>query len=71
VQAVDIGEILRVMRLNVELAQAAVAGVAQAVALRRRTCSCGSALKDGIITDRAAIPAAAVERLRPIVGKYL
>jgi 5'-methylthioadenosine phosphorylase len=71
VQAVDIGEILRVMRLNVELAQAAVAGVAQALALRRRTCSCGSALKDGIITERAAIPAAAVERLRPIVGKYL
>jgi 5'-methylthioadenosine phosphorylase len=71
VQAVDIGEILRVMRLNVELAQAAVAGVAQALALRRRTCTCGSALKDGIITERAAIPAAAVERLRPIVAKYL
>jgi 5'-methylthioadenosine phosphorylase len=71
VQAVDIAEILRVMRLNVELAQTAVAGVAQALARRRRTCACGIALQNGIITDRAAIPPAAIERLRPIVGKYL
>ena len=71
VKAVDIGEILRVMRLNVEVAQKAVANVTQALAGRRRTCACGHALKDAIITDRAVIPRATIERLRPIIGKYV
>jgi len=71
VKAVDIGEILRVMRLNVEVAQKAVANVTQALAARRRTCACGRALKDAIITDRAVIPRETIERLRPIIGKYV
>src|SRR6266851_8073 len=71
VKAVDIGEILRVMRLNVEVAQKAVANVTQALAGRRRTCACGDALKDAIITDSAAIPRGTIERLRPIIGKYV
>jgi 5'-methylthioadenosine phosphorylase len=71
VKAVDIGEILRVMRLNVEVAQKAVANVTHALAARRRTCACGHALKDAIITDRAVIPRATIERLRPIIGKYV
>jgi len=71
VKAVDIGEILRVMRLNVEVAQKAVANVTQALAGRRRTCGCGDALKDAIITDRAVIPRGTIERLRPIIGKYV
>ena len=71
VKAVDIGEILRVMRLNVEVAQKAVANVTQALAGRRRTCACGDALKDAIITDPAVIPRGTIERLRPIIGKYV
>jgi 5'-methylthioadenosine phosphorylase len=71
VKAVDIGEILRVMRLNVEVAQKAVANVTQALAARRRTCACGHALKDAIITDQAVIPRGTIERLRPIIGKYV
>ena len=71
VKAVDIGEILRVMRANVELAQKAVANLARRVAGRERTCACGSALKDAIITDRSVIPPKRIAELRPIVGKYL
>jgi 5'-methylthioadenosine phosphorylase len=71
VKAVDIGEILRVMRLNVEVAQKAVANVTQALAGRRRTCACGHALRDAIITDRAVIPRATLNRLRVIIGKYV
>jgi len=71
VQAVDIGEILRVMRLNVELAQRAVVNLAPALARRRRTCACGDALKDAIITERAAIPVEVAERLRPLIAKYI
>lgn len=69
---VDIGEILRVMRRNVEKAQRTVANLAMTLAGRGRPrCVCGRALKDAIITDRAAIPPATLENLRPLIGKYL
>jgi 5'-methylthioadenosine phosphorylase len=71
VQAVDIGEILRVMRLNVETAQRAVANLAPKLARRGRECACGHALKDAIITDRAAIPKQVISDLEPIIGKYV
>ncbi|MGH7247174.1 MAG: S-methyl-5'-thioadenosine phosphorylase, partial [Pseudomonadota bacterium] len=56
VAAVDIGEILRVMRANVAKAQAAVARLAGLIAKRERTCACGNALAGTIITDPAVIP---------------
>jgi 5'-methylthioadenosine phosphorylase len=71
VAAVDIGEILRVMRLNVEHAQKAVAILARRIAARTRDCLCQSALRDAIITDRAVIPPKVAADLRPIIGKYL
>ena len=36
-----------------------------------RDCSCGSALKDAIITDRSVIPDGTRARLQPIIGRYL
>ncbi len=71
VAAVDIGEILRVMRLNVERAQGAVAALARRIAARERTCICPNALRDAIITDRAVIPPKTAADLRPLIGKYL
>ena len=71
VAAVDIGEILRVMRLNVEKAQTAIAGLARALGNQPRTCGCEHALKDTIITERSAIPQRLIDDLRPLVGKYL
>jgi 5'-methylthioadenosine phosphorylase len=71
VAAVDIGEILRVMKLNVELAQNAVKNLAHTLGGRSRTCGCGAALKDAIISDRAVIPVEVAEKLKPIIGKYL
>ncbi|HKV55046.1 MAG TPA: S-methyl-5'-thioadenosine phosphorylase [Candidatus Binataceae bacterium] len=71
VSAVDIGEILRVMRLNVARAQKAIFNLAPLLAARARSCACGRALEGAIITDRAVIPPETLARLRPIVGKYL
>jgi 5'-methylthioadenosine phosphorylase len=71
VQAVDIGEILRVMKLNVEIAQKAVVNLAAALGKRPRKCACSSALKDTIITDRSLIPPKVAADLRPIIGKYI
>jgi 5'-methylthioadenosine phosphorylase len=71
VAAVDIGEILRVMRLNVDHAQRAVANLARALDGRPRKCACVHALKDTLITDRAAIPDNLKNDLKPLIGKYL
>jgi 5'-methylthioadenosine phosphorylase len=69
VAAVDIAEILRVTKLNVELAQKTVLNLARA--LPARSCPCASALKDAIVTDRSVIPPKLPADLRPIIGKYL
>jgi 5'-methylthioadenosine phosphorylase len=69
--AVDIGEILRVMKLNVDKAQTAVSALAHTLGKSPRTCSCQNALKNTIITDRAAIPQRLIDDLRPLIGKYL
>ena len=69
--AVDIGEILRVMKANVDKAQSAVSALAHALGNRPRTCGCQDALKNTIITDRSAIPQRLIDDLRPLVGKYL
>ena len=71
VAAVDIGEILRVMKLNVDLAQRAVVNLARTLGSRPRTCVCSSSLKDAIITDPEAISAESAARLEPIIGKYM
>lgn len=71
VAAVDIGEILRVMKLNVDKAQSAVSALAHTLGNRPRTCACQDALKNTIITDRAAIPQRLIDDLRPLIGKYL
>jgi len=36
-----------------------------------RPCGCRDAMRFGILTERAAIPEGARERLRPILGRYL
>jgi 5'-methylthioadenosine phosphorylase len=69
--AVDIGEILRVMKANVDKAQNAVSTLAHTLNNRPRTCGCQDALKNTIITDRSAIPQRLIDDLRPLVGKYL
>jgi 5'-methylthioadenosine phosphorylase len=71
VAAVDIGEILRVMRLNVEHAQQTVAKLARRLAGRERSCPCPNALRDTLITDRSVIPPKVAAALRPLIGRYL
>jgi 5'-methylthioadenosine phosphorylase len=36
-----------------------------------RSCRCGSALANAVLTDRKKIPAATKKKLKLIVGKYL
>ncbi|MGH7907987.1 MAG: S-methyl-5'-thioadenosine phosphorylase [Candidatus Binataceae bacterium] len=71
VAAVDIGEILRVMKVNVKLAQETVLNLARRLAAHPRTCGCSSALMGAIITDPAVIPPRTASDLSLIIGKYV
>jgi len=67
---VEIEQVLAVLKGNVELAQRTIRrAVAQLTV--PRSCTCASALKDAIITERALIPKKLRQELRPIIGKYL
>ncbi|HSQ00411.1 MAG TPA: S-methyl-5'-thioadenosine phosphorylase [Candidatus Dormibacteraeota bacterium] len=67
---VVIEEVLRILAANAELAQRAVAGVAERLPAAR-TCACATALQNAIITNPAKIPSGTRERLAPLIGKYL
>ncbi|MFZ0887817.1 MAG: S-methyl-5'-thioadenosine phosphorylase [Candidatus Binataceae bacterium] len=71
VKAVEIAEILRVLKSNVEVAQKTFVNLARALAGMERRCACADALRDTIITDHALIPPRLAADLRPILGKYL
>ena len=67
---VEIEKVLAVLHNNVALARRTIGSAVAALPLQR-TCSCASALKDAIITDRRTIPKKLRQDLRPIIGKYL
>jgi len=68
-EAVEVEDILRVLHANADLARRSVAAVVRALPAQR-TCGCGSALANAIITAPDKISAEARRRLAPIVGKY-
>ena len=67
---VEIEHVLAVLQNNVLLARRTI-GFAVVALMEQRTCSCASALKDAIITDRRMIPRKLRQDLKPIIGKYL
>ncbi|HEY6417998.1 MAG TPA: S-methyl-5'-thioadenosine phosphorylase [Candidatus Binataceae bacterium] len=71
VAAVDISEILRVMKLNVDIAQRALANLVVELSARERTCQCAHALKNTIITERSMIAPKLIADLHPLIGKYV
>ena len=68
--SVTVDQIIAVLNKNVEnVCKVVRAAVMQMP--KQRTCKCGSALQHAIMTDLTKVPAATVERLRLIIGKYL
>jgi 5'-methylthioadenosine phosphorylase len=66
---VTVDQIVAVLLKNAEHA-CAVVREAVAAMPKTRSCKCGSALKHAIITQKSAVPAKTLERLRLLVGKY-
>ncbi|HEX6174291.1 MAG TPA: S-methyl-5'-thioadenosine phosphorylase [Candidatus Binatia bacterium] len=67
---VEIDHVLAVLQQNVDLAKKTIRQVIENQS-RARSCSCASALKTAIITDKSKIPKKVRRDLRPIIGKYL
>jgi 5'-methylthioadenosine phosphorylase len=67
---VEIDHVLAVLQQNVNLAKKTIRKVIENLS-RARSCSCASALKTAIITDKSKIPKKVRRDLRPIIGKYL
>src|SRR5271170_7506112 len=68
--SVTVDQVVAVLLKNAENATTVVR---QTVALmpKKRSCKCGRALANAILTDPAKIPAATKEKLKLILGKYL
>ena len=68
--SVTVDQVVSVLLKNAEHACQVVKHAVAAMP-KTRSCKCGSALANAIITDRDKIPAATKEKLKLILGKYL
>lgn len=70
-EAVSVEMVIKTLLQNAAHAKEIIKLALPALEAVERDCSCGSALANAIITAPDLIPAEAVERLRPVFGKYL
>lgn len=69
-EPVTVEMVIRTLTQNLEIAQRAVLDLVPRLAGMERTCACGDALRDAIITDRTKVTPEQITRLNPLIGKY-
>jgi len=67
---VTVEMVIQILNRNTRLAQEAIRNLARSLPASR-TCKCGRALADALITNPAVIPAGTRQKLDLLVGKYL
>jgi 5'-methylthioadenosine phosphorylase len=70
-EPVNVEALIATLNQNTGLAQRAIVRVVESLAIKERTCDCRDALGSALITQRDLIPSELIERLGPIVSKYL
>jgi 5'-methylthioadenosine phosphorylase len=70
-EPVSVEALIATLNRNTDLAQQVVARVVESLASVSCACECREALASAIITQRDLIPSETIDRLRPIVSKYL
>jgi 5'-methylthioadenosine phosphorylase len=72
-EAVSVEAVLAVLAANAALGEETVRRTVAALPERRPAaagcCACGSALTYALLTDRALVPAATIDKLRPLLGR--
>jgi len=69
-EAVTVEAVLEVMRHNIEASKAIIREAVRTLP-EARSCSCGDALRNAIMTPEKLMPAKTKKDLAPIIGKYL
>ncbi len=69
-EAVTVEAVLAVMKKNIETSKALIREAVKML-VPSRTCSCGEALRNTIMTPEKLIPAKTKRDLAPIIGKYM
>lgn len=70
-EPVTVEMIIRVLNQNTAIAQQALAELVKELAEKPRTCTCGSALANAIVTAPEMVPNAIRRSLAPLIGRYL
>jgi 5'-methylthioadenosine phosphorylase len=70
-EPVSVEALIATLMQNTTLAQRVIASVVASLAEAERTCECKDALGAALITQRDLIPAEEIEKLGPIVSRYL
>jgi 5'-methylthioadenosine phosphorylase len=70
-EPVSVEALIATLNRNTALAQRVIADVVASLADAERNCECRHALGSAFITQRDLIPREEIERLGPIVSKYL
>ncbi len=70
-EPVNVEALMATLNRNTTLAKRVVASVVESLATEERTCDCKDSLASALITERRLIPPELVEKLGPIVDKYL
>jgi 5'-methylthioadenosine phosphorylase len=69
-EAVTVEAVLEVMRRNIETSKTLIRNAVQLLS-GTRTCGCGDALRNAIMTPAKLVPAKTKKDLAPIIGKYM
>ena len=69
-EAVTVEMVIGHLVANTRLAKDIVAELVSAIP-EERTCACAGALKNAILTETKSVPADKLERLRPLIGRYV
>ncbi len=70
-EPVSVEALIATLNRNTTLAQQAVANLVNLLAQAERSCDCQDTLGAALITQRDLIPSEEIEKLAPIVGKYI
>lgn len=69
-EPVTVEMVIEILNRNTDLAQQAIRNLVKDLPLERK-CQCGESLASALITNPHVIPIETLEKLKPLVGKYL
>jgi 5'-methylthioadenosine phosphorylase len=70
-ETVTVEAVLAVMKHNVETSKAMIKEAVQMLSTSDRSCGCGDALMNAIMTPEKLIPSRTKKELAPIIGRYI